>query len=212
MSKTRAVFGLVVIIGLFVISAAPASAWMQSLNKGTTGKGSAGQTTFTNEGATIRCEKVEGEWQIRTSGKITERVKGPGQQLTKEGPHEDIVIKTANQCTAFGFAGAELKPCVYQAEQPEKGGGVATWSQVSECVVVAKGNCEVKLVAEAANEHLKTITLENSGTNDKLLAKVTGITTVATSLGGLGCVGIKNLKNATGTASIPWVPEEQNFV
>jgi hypothetical protein len=199
-SKAKLFLGLAVIVGMLAVSVAPAGAWFKALTAGaTSGPFHAGVVTFTNQGATSTCEKLEGAWQIRTSGKISERGAGPGQQLTKEGPHLDVIISKWNKCTSFGFVGATISPCVLQIEQPNKGQTTAlTLSVVTACTSVAPGNCELIIAPEAANEHLKTISIENSGVNLKANVSVTGVTSTSRSLGGLGCVGVKTLKNNEG--------------
>jgi hypothetical protein len=215
MSKARVCFGLAVIVGMFVVSVAPASAWFKALTAGArSGTHHAGVATVTIQGSSVTCEKLEGAWQIRTTGKVGERSTGPGQQLTKEGPHEELIVSKWNKCTAFGFVGATVSPCIIQLEQPNKGQTTGfTLSVVLECKVVATGNCELKIAPEAANEHLKSVSGENSGPNVKDVLAGTGITSTSTSLGGLGCVGVKTLKNAEGALKIPEIIQEnQNLV
>jgi hypothetical protein len=213
MTRLKLVFGLAVIVGMFAVSVVPASAWFKSLTAGaTSGAASTGTVTFSDEASTIDCEKVEGAWQVRTTGKLAERVEGPGQQITKEGPHLDVMVSKWKGCTAYGFIGAEVKPCVLQMEQPNKGQTTGvTLSVATECTAVATGNCELK-VAPEANEHLKTVTLENAGPNLVATFALTGVTSTSTPLGGLGCVGIKNGKNSIGTWKGTFKFEKQNEV
>jgi hypothetical protein len=185
---------------MFAVSVAPAGAWFKALTAGaTSGPGHAGSTTFTDQGASVTCEKAEGAWQIRSTGKVSERGSGPGQQLTKEGPHLDLIVSKWNNCTAFTFINSTVSPCILQLEQPNKGQLTGlTGTVVTECIVTATGNCELKVAPEAANEHLKTITIENVGTTVVANVAVTGVTNTSRSLGGLGCVGVKTGKNSVG--------------
>ena len=190
MSKFRTLMGLAVIVGMFAISAAPASAWFQSAGTATQGVGSAGSTTFGDEEAAVTCEKAEGGWRIDEFTK---------QAATTLGQHQLISVSKWNNCTAFGFLGAEVTPCQLQLIQTAKGQTTGVLGTViTGCTVTVKGQCQIK-VAPAGNSNLKEIKLANSGANLVGTVNVSGITSTATSLGGFGCTGITNLTNKVGT-------------
>jgi hypothetical protein len=212
MNGRKMSLGILLVLMLVSLGGASANAAFEAKNPGGTGKGSAGETTFKDESAIINCEKrTVSYYQERTSGKWEEINKGPGEQPTKQGPHEEVVVGPSSNCTAFGFVGAEVKPCSFQLEQLTKGGSV-TNTYVTECVIVAKGNCELKIAATKANERLAEVVVGNEGANSFAKLNVTGITTTATSLGGLGCVGIKNLKNNAGSETGTFTFEGQKIV
>jgi hypothetical protein len=181
MSKGKIILGLSIMVAMMAFSAVSASAFWESNPKGsTTGKGSAGKTTFKDEGAEVTCEKAEGEWRIAASG----------AELI-------LNVKSWNKCTAFGFVGATVKPCEFELSSA-KGNQNAVGKVVTECLVTATGNCALKAPKTKSNENLSKVVLSNSGSNQVDAVAVTGITSEAEKLGGLGCVGVTNLKNKVG--------------
>ncbi len=192
MSKLKALFGLTMMVSLLAISAAPAFAEFES--KTAEGKGKAGATTFTDEGATVTCESAVGTWSIRKQDKLQGKV--------TKGGHLNIHVNAStakpagweNCKTSIGST-AEVSDCEFQAEQ-KAGEFTVNGTIIKGCVVTSPGNCRIKV--PATSEKLGKTTLTNVGTNLEAKLEVEGIPSEAESLGGFGCLGIKNLKNKVG--------------
>jgi hypothetical protein len=202
MQRTKLVFAFASTLLVLAVTAIPAAAWFEGTN-GTSGLAkSSGASVLTQaKGNTVTCSKAEGPWKIRSTGKVTEQTKGPGQQPTKQGPHQDLYISKWEGCFASGAAGtapATVEPCELQLEQPLKGGTVGTGSVASECRVkvvlgvTSKGTlveCEIK-VAPTSNEKLATVNYSKTGASVSEIANITGLTnTIAEKESGCLAVG-----------------------
>jgi hypothetical protein len=170
------------IMTLAVLSAAtPAAAMFETNGKSKTGAISLGNSEFVDELATVDCAKAEGEWRI-----------------AKAGGGLIVDVKRWNSCSAFGFVGAEVKPCEFELNQPI-GGSSSRFAVITACTIVATGSCELKIPVSKANENLLAVSNENVGTDYVGEMDVIAVTSVAKVLGGIGCVGVKNLSNKQGT-------------
>jgi hypothetical protein len=178
MTKLKLIVGLAAILVAMAISAAPASAWFKSLNKGTQGQVKITGITVKvggSEGYRVICEAKKGEWRLQSKGKFEERQKKGNQEKTTEGPHLYLQIKEWTNCTGTLGLHTELegivaKACEFQLEQPEKTVSKGTITIVTECVYkIAKPECEIKIFAakepEKVNYLLKEIVLKGSGKN-----------------------------------------------
>ncbi len=192
MSKFRVLFGLTVMIGLLAISASSASAFFSSANNGTAtqGKGTAGSTTFTDEGASVTCTSAEGTWKLATA---------------KQSKTVNIHVN-ASFAKPAGWKGcksslgeAEVSECELQVKQVKSEEHKGLGSVVKGCEVKASG-CTITVPpgSGGSNENLKEIFGENSGSNLKSKVNVEGITSEAK--GGIICElgGITNAKNKVG--------------
>ncbi len=187
MSKSKAMFGMAVIVGLFAFAASPAFALFESENAKTTGTATAAGLTFTDESATQDCKAATGEWSIFSLTK---------QIATKTGAHEIIQISKWGTCTGLGFP-ETAKSCDVELKQA-LGSNKAVLSVLSECSFIVAGLCEIKVPASAANSNLTKVDLTNVGKNLEANLNIGHITSTATSLG-IGCIGITNLTNSVGT-------------
>ncbi len=199
MSKTKAIIGSGVVIGLVAFAASPAFALFESSNAKTTGSSSATEMSFTDEGLTFICKSVVGEWSIFSLTK---------QEATKKGAHQVLKVTKWGTCTAFG-TNLTMKPCSLELKQ-SSGSNKAVLSVLTECVFTAPSTCEIK-VPVTKNSNLTKIDFTNVGTNLEMNFKVEGITSTATSLG-LGCMGITNLTNKVGTLKGVIIGEGEKFV
>jgi hypothetical protein len=226
MLKGKLLLGFAVVIAGYAAMVVPALAEWQSLpstGSVTTGKihtVNAGTfaATFNSVPTSVKCATsgVEAEWQIRSTGKILEEFKGPGQQLTKRGPHDQIVIKkwgtgkNGNEsCVgeALGLkSAAEVAPCTLQIHQNAGVFKELPGDQVTECLIKTLG-CEVKIPAvttEAAGENFQLlgVNIENKGENQFDTANIKGIK--ATASGG-SCL----VAGSTTTAKLEELKWEQ---
>jgi hypothetical protein len=159
MTKIKALFGLTALVALLAISAAPASAQLESTSAKTTGVSTAGKTTFTTGKLSVTCEKAEGEWKLEA----------------KISKTEGILAKKWNNCKNSIFGGATVKECEFSLSQPTKGTTTGLLgSVVTGCEIKALG-CTITVPAEG-NKGLGTVTGATSGSNDILTVAVTGIT------------------------------------
>jgi hypothetical protein len=195
MSKIMALFGLTVMVGLLALTASSASALFGSGNgKATTGKGSAGEVTFTDQSATVSCKTAEGEWKLAK----------PTQAKTVS-----IHINASNastpgwkECKTSISSMVEVSECELQEIQQTKRPRKATSTVVVGCTSTAIGNCRIKVSSgKGVNEELEEIATENSGTELVSKLNVKGIASEAEVLGGGGCTGISELKNNKGNES-----------
>jgi hypothetical protein len=204
MSRAKMLIGLVVLAGMLTAMTASAYAEFQSLP--TKGQLTTGKITVLKSGALVnkiganefqvKCpiSAIKAIWELRTTGKIFERVKGPGQQLTKRGPHLDINVLNWGETLGCETEHIGVKvvvlvePCIIQIHQ--KAGELTNIKAdvVTECRAKTLG-CEIKYpVAEEAtskNFQLGNVNLTNSGENLKALANITGMTTNQTKIGGM---------------------------
>jgi hypothetical protein len=232
MSKIKPLLGGLFTIALVAVYATPALAEWQSLpstGSVTTGKihpinGGAFNATFVGVSATFKCPAsgIEAEWQIRSTGKILEEFKGPGQQLTKRGPHDQIVIKKwgtgkngSESCLAEALglkAGVEIAPCTLQIHQNVGATKEIAGDQITECLMKGLG-CEIKIPpvtveTKGENFQLTGVTLENKGENQFALAGITGVK--ATASGG-ACL-VSGTTNTARLESFEWEQLRMNAV
>ncbi len=201
MSKSKAMFGMAVIVGLFAFAASPAFALFESENAKTTGPGTAAETTFTDEGATVVCKASTGEWSIFSLTK---------QEATKTGAHQVIKVTKWGTCTAFGIS-ATVKPCSFELKQ-SPGSNKAVSSVLTECIITVSGACEIKVPASAANTNLTKVDLTNVGKNMEANVNVAHITSTANKIGIFGCPGITNLTNSNSTEKGIVIGEGEKFI
>jgi hypothetical protein len=160
MTKIKALLGFTVLVALLAISAAPAFAQYSSTSTATSGKGSAGKTTFTTGTLAVTCVKSEGEWKLAKN---------------TENTAMNIFAAKWNECKASLGNSAKVKECEFQVKQPTK--GVTTGllgSVITGCTITAL-LCVIT-VEKAGNETLGSVSQENSGSNLKAKVAVTGIT------------------------------------
>jgi hypothetical protein len=206
MLKMKLLLGMAVMVSAFAAMATPALAEWESASSATSGvikalKGGALTATFGGVTTTVKCQagSIGAEWQIRSTGKILEEFKGPGQQLTKRGPHDQIVIKNwgsgkngSETCvTEAGIlkGAAEVAPCTLQIHQKAGELKEIPGDQVTECLVKTLG-CEIKIPpvtreTKGENWQLLGTTLENIGANQDDKANIKGIKATA---GGGSCL------------------------
>jgi len=208
MLKMKLLLGMAIMVSAFAAMATPALAEWESATSATSGivkvaKAGGGVLTahFGGVETTVKCQgaSIGAEWQIRSSGKILEETKGPGQHLTKRGPHDQLVINNwgsgkngSSTCTgeALGLKEpAEVAPCILQLHQKAGELKAIPGDQVTECLVKTLG-CEVKIPpvtreTKGENWQLVGVTLENSGANQNDKGNVTGIKATA---GGGSCL------------------------
>ena len=148
-------------LSVLAVAATPASAFFEATNGRTSGPATAGSTTLTQaKGNSISCSKAVGAWVIRSTGKVFEQTKGPGQQITKQGPHQDISVSKWEGCFANAKTPVVVEPCVIQIAQP-KGASLGWGSVVTQCQIIitlAPGIvCNIHVSPSAANEILNKV-------------------------------------------------------
>jgi hypothetical protein len=201
MQRAKLVLAFTAALMILAVAAIPASAWFH----GKTPQGNAHglPSTLSGPGAgSFTCSKWEGAWHIESSGKVLEQSKGPGQQLTKEGPHEAYTISKWNECLAHAGTSnipITVKPCILQVEQPLKGvntGG--TGSVVEACLIklvvpATEKSPEVKCeigIPVLGNERLPKVEYATAGANVEAKSEVKGLRdTVSPECAALGIVG-----------------------
>jgi hypothetical protein len=211
MSKIKALFGFAVMVGLLAITASSAFALFSSENgKATKGSGSAGKTIFTDQTASVECEKAVGTWKLTKGAKGSEVETG----TEAENLRIHIAASTAKPAgwescsSSIGKStSAEVGECeleVKETAKVPKGIGKGLAAVVTSCVATSPGNCRIKILSAngmGVNEKLEEVLNEDVGTS--LLSKidVKGIASEAEELGGVGCSGINKteLKNKVGT-------------
>jgi len=223
MQKLRLGFGLTVMIIALVTMTTSALAEWESATNATSGaikvlQGGSFNATFGGVPISLRCQakSIGAGWQIRSSGKLFEITKGPGQHLTKRGPHDQLVItnwgsgKNGNStCTAETLGlkeGFEVAPCILQLHQKASELKEIPGDQITECLVKAIG-CEIKIPpvtreTKTENWQLLGTTLANIGSNQIAKANIIGIK--ATASGG-SCL----LPGTTTNASLTELEWEQ---
>jgi hypothetical protein len=177
---------LAVCAGALLILAAtaiPASAWFNARTNGAT-QGlfhSGGAQVFTlPSGGELTCSKAVGAWHIESSGKVLEQNKGPGQQLTKQGPHLGLTVSKWEGCSATGEIPVVVEPCLLQVEQPVKTVNKGTGSVGTACnVKIIALQCEFAIL-NAHNEFLKEAAFAASGLNVEVKANLGEVTTSVT--------------------------------
>lgn len=193
-------------IATLAVSAAPAFAEFESTQ--TKGAGKSGTVVLEGGGATLECTSAEGEWKIRTAGKIEEQNQVK-QTPTTRGPHLNLTIKKWNGCKAKTSSvkevTAEVGECTLQLVQQE-GETKAKGGVVSACTVKTKVlglPCTITTPAakeqEKINFGLEKNALENSGSNLITVAEDTGITTKPS---GSGCLGVTETNEAKEKATV----------
>jgi len=198
MIKLKFFVGLAVVLGALMATAGPALAEFQSIpSKGTATSGSfvnvaSGELLAKNSkgevAAKTTCPNISGEWKIRSTGKISEETKGPNQQPTKRGPHQQFQVKwetTVNGCltTAGGVTvPSNVEECQLQIHQ-QRGVVTNVKADVLTTCVIKVGAIGCTITVPAANEatganfQLSKVDLENKeGKNDLIKASVTGLT------------------------------------
>jgi hypothetical protein len=197
MQRARLVLVFPAALMILAVAAIPASAWFH----GTSPQGpTTGLTSiFAGTGTSFfSCSKWEGAWHIESSGKVLEQSKGPGQQLTKEGPHEAYTIPKWNGC--FVHAGTivapiTVKPCILQVEQPLKGVNTGGTMSIAEACLIKVAipsketlelKCEVN-VPVLGNERLPKVEYATAGANVEAKYEIKGLTdTVSPECSSLG--------------------------
>jgi hypothetical protein len=196
MQRTKIGLAFAAALLVLAVTAIPAAAWFESSTASTSGiaRSSGAAILEQASGGKFQCSKTEGAWKIRSSGKTSEQEKGPGQQPTKQGPHQDLFISKWEGC--FAIAGttavpATAEPCELQLEQPEKLGTTGTASVASECrikvVLAPEVECIIHFIP-VSNQRLKTVNYSKSGPETvSSIANITGVVNTATEIDG-GCM------------------------
>ncbi len=194
MSKIKALFGVTVMVALLAMSASSASAFFASSSVKLEGKGKAGTTEFTDEGATVTCTSAEGQWKLLNATQSkTINIHVNASTAAKPG---------WKGCTTSIGSKAEVGECELQVSQQAKLEHKGLGAVIKGCEVNAAG-CIIKVPGGQEpggkeNEGLKEILGENIGQNLLSKVKVEGITSEDNNA--LACTlgGITNSKNKTG--------------
>jgi hypothetical protein len=191
MTKTKAMIGLTVLVGLLAISTSSALAEWQTTNGTSHGNITAGPGVLSVTGGTVECASAEGDWQIRKAD--------AKQEPQLKGGHLNIQIKQWNKCKAVNLA-ATVSSCEFQLKQRNGQTTNVLGDILKGCEVKAAGGCVITVPPSnektGENYQLGKTTLENEGLNQLDKVEVSGITYTATS-----CLGVTSGK--AGEEKVP---------
>jgi len=199
MIRLTPVVAILALIGILLISAAPAAAEFTSNNESTEGGGYSA-ISIEGMGPTIDCGTTESSqvsWQVKKEGKAS-----------TSGPELAIKFSSWGQCSVE-----------YEEKERELSGGACTWETSeteSESKVTNKVSSTCKLKGEIAgkscevtlepkfNEKLSTLTLVSSGKSNENLVADLALEGVTVGASGAGCetAGIKSTSSAKLSGAI----------
>ncbi len=176
MTKTKAMIGLTVLVGLLAISASTALAEWQTTNGTSHGNITAGAGTLGVNGGSVKCEKAEGDWTIRKAD--------AKQEPQLKGGHLNIQIKKWNECTNSLGKVAKVSACEFQLKQKNGEMTGVKGDTLKGCEVKSKilSETECTISVPASNEktgenyQLGKTDLSNEGLNQLDNVEVKGIT------------------------------------
>ena|GEM_PF-5967416 len=190
MSRSRLVFGFIVMLSMAGLSTTPAFAEFSS--EKLSGAAQAVSSVFEGGGGTVECKEAAGEWKLAAKTAATEK----------------LLIKKWTGCTASSsmFKGLEATVSECELELGSASKGVTKEAEIlgtvlsKQCLATAKIigiTCEIKIGSEG-NKGLKKGKGSNEGASLAVIAEFTGITD---TLGGT-CPGITATKEAKEKAKI----------